>query len=111
MRDTEANVKIDILIAGDYPGDGRPKPVRFPDPGVAIQGEGFRVLGIRDLVELELASGMTNANRLKDLADVQELIRHAALPQELATELDASLRGKYVEIWNATRPASEDDGG
>jgi len=32
LRDTEYNVKIDVLLTGDYPGDGKPKPVRFPDP-------------------------------------------------------------------------------
>jgi len=32
MRDVENNVKIDIVLAGDYPGDGKPKPVVFPDP-------------------------------------------------------------------------------
>lgn len=40
MRDTENEVPIDVLIAGDFPGDGRPKPVAFPDPaGAAVQGE------------------------------------------------------------------------
>src|ERR1041384_4804298 len=37
LRDTENVVGIAVLIAGDYPGDGQPKPVRFPDPAqVAI---------------------------------------------------------------------------
>jgi hypothetical protein len=43
MRDIENGVDIDILIAGDYPGDGRPKPVAFPDPAaVAIAASGCR---------------------------------------------------------------------
>jgi hypothetical protein len=109
MRDAELGVKIDVLIAGDYPGDGKPKPVRFPDPSVAIRGEGFRVLSVRDLVELKLASGMTNPDRLKDLADVQELIRHASLPLDLADALDPMVRAKYAEIWNATRRDAEDE--
>ncbi|MBI4957203.1 MAG: hypothetical protein HY908_34640 [Myxococcales bacterium] len=109
MLDAELRVKIDVLIAGDYPGDGRPKSVRFPDPSIAVHGDGFRVLPIRDLVELKLASGITNPNRLKDLADVQELIRHAALPLELGAELDPLVRDKFVEIWNATRKDGEDD--
>ena len=37
MRDTEFNVKIDILLTGDFPGDGKPKPVSFPDPGIATR--------------------------------------------------------------------------
>ena len=32
MRDTEHRVDIDVLVAGEYPGDGKPKPVVFPDP-------------------------------------------------------------------------------
>src|SRR5690349_20244683 len=31
VRDTVNGVKIDFLIAGDFPGDGKPKPIAFPD--------------------------------------------------------------------------------
>ncbi len=110
LRDTVHGVKIDVLITGDYPGDGKPKSVRFPDPAVAEQREDFRVLSLRDLVEMKLASGLTNADRLKDLADVQELIRHAAIPLELSAELDPMVREKFVEIWHATRRGGEDEG-
>jgi hypothetical protein len=45
LRDTEHGVSIDVLIAGEFPGDGRPKPVAFPDPAeAAIEGERFRIL-------------------------------------------------------------------
>jgi hypothetical protein len=111
MRDTVRGVKIDVLLAGDYPGDGKPKPVTFPDPSVAIRGEGVMVLPVKHLVELKLASGMTNPDRLKDLADVQELIRAARLPLELGNELNPMVRERYTEIWNATnRDPERDDG-
>jgi len=109
MRDTVRGVKIDVLLSGDYPGDGKPKPVRFPDPSVAIRGSGVMILPIRDLVELKLASGMTNPDRLKDLADVQELIRSADLQLELRNELDPMVRDRYAEIWNATKRGSDRD--
>ena len=32
LRDTTTNVKIEFLVTGGYPGDGKPKPVSFPDP-------------------------------------------------------------------------------
>src|SRR5205085_3720661 len=32
LRDAESGVKIEFLTTGDYPGDGKPKPVAFPDP-------------------------------------------------------------------------------
>src|SRR5207247_9772336 len=39
MRDTENGVNIDVVLAGEYPGDGKPKPVAFPDPATAaIEG-------------------------------------------------------------------------
>src|SRR5262249_32770505 len=76
LRDTESGVRIEFLTTGDYPGDGKPKPVAFPDPTQAgIEIEGIRFLKLPTLIELKLASGMTNVGRLKDLADVQELIR------------------------------------
>jgi hypothetical protein len=109
MRDTEHNVKIDILITGDYPGDGKPKAVSFPDPRVAIRGEGVMVLPIELLVELKLASGLTNPDRMKDLADVQELIRAARLPLGLSSQLNPMVQAKYAEIWNATKSAPDDE--
>jgi hypothetical protein len=48
MRDAEHDVKIDILLTGDYPGNGNPKPVRFPDPAaVAVDIGGRRRLRCR----------------------------------------------------------------
>ena len=109
MRDTEFNVKIDVLISGDYPGDGKPKSVSFPDPSVAVRGAGVMVLPVKHLVELKLASGLTNPDRMKDLADVQELIRAARLPLALVDQLDPMVQGKYAEIWNATKSAPDDE--
>ena len=109
MRDTEFNVKIDVLITGDYPGDGKPKAVSFPDPRVAIRGEGVMLLPVNQLVELKLASGLTNADRMKDLADVQELIRAANLPLDLGNELNPMVQPKYAEIWQATKRDRDDE--
>src|SRR5436309_1934841 len=32
FRTAEEKVHIEIITSGEYPGDGQPKPVRFPDP-------------------------------------------------------------------------------
>ncbi|HWO26284.1 MAG TPA: hypothetical protein VNO30_46470 [Kofleriaceae bacterium] len=102
LRDTELGVTIDVLLTGHYPGDGQPKPVRFPDPAkVAIREGGLSLIPLATLVELKLASGMTSIHRAKDIGDVVELIKYAKLPRELADELDASVRGRYLEIWDA----------
>ncbi len=36
LRDAASGVKIDFLIAGQFPGDGKPKPVAFPDPSDSV---------------------------------------------------------------------------
>jgi hypothetical protein len=104
LRDTENDVPIDVLIAGDFPGDGLPKPVAFPDPGaVSAEGDRFRILPLPTLVELKLASGMTAAHRLKDLADVLEIIRAVELPEAFADQLNPYVREKYRELWRAAQ--------
>ncbi len=75
VRDTAHGVKVDFLIAGEFPGDGKPKPVSFPEPALAALPAGqLKVLALPRLVELKLAAGMTAPHRLQDLADVQRLI-------------------------------------
>jgi hypothetical protein len=106
LRDTEHGVTIDILIAGEFPSDGKPKPVRFPDPAlVAVRGERVALLPLAKLVELKLASGISSIHRAKDLGDVVELIKHARLPRAL--EVDASVQSRYVEIWDALQTPDE----
>lgn len=100
LRDTEAGVRIEFLTTGEYPGDGKPKPVAFPDPtAVSTLADGIRYLNLPTLIELKLASGMTNAGRLKDLSDVLELIKLLNLPADFAEQLDPYVRGKYAELW------------
>ncbi len=109
LRDTEDGVRIEFLVTGDYPGDGKPKPVAFPDPAQSsIELNGIRCLELPKLIELKLASGMTNPGRLKDLADVQELIRTLHLKEELADQLNPFVQQKYRELWAAVQnPPSE----
>ena len=109
LRDPEHGVDIDIVLAGSYPGDGHPKPVAFPDPSTAAaKGTRIALLPLPILIELKLASGMTAPHRLKDLADVLELIRALKLPAALSTELNPYVRDKYLELWRgAQTPDSE----
>jgi hypothetical protein len=101
LRDTELGVKIEFLVAGDYPGDGKPKPVAFPDPAqVAVELNGISCINLPTLIELKLSSGMTNPNRLKDISDVQELIRVLRPPRELTSQLNSFVRAKYEELWD-----------
>jgi len=95
-------------VTGEFPGDGKPKAVAFPDPAEAsVAIAGIRYVQLPKLIELKLASGMTSPGRLKDLADVQELIRTLDLQADFADALDASVRAKYAELWSGTQGDAE----
>ncbi len=104
LRDAELGVTIDVVLAGEYPGDRKPKDVRFPDPGdAAIPGDRVSLLPLPKLIELKLASGLSAPHRLKDLADVLELVKALALPRETRDALDPSVREKFDELWLAAQ--------
>lgn len=64
----------------------------------SIEIDGVRTLPLARLIELKLASGMIGEGRLKDLADVQELIRLKNLAAEFADQLAPYVREKFVEL-------------
>jgi hypothetical protein len=104
FRSSDTGVRIEVITTGEYPGDGLPKPVSFPDPQEAsVEIGGVRVIALERLIELKLASGMTAAHRLRDLADVQDLIRFLGLPEELAERLDGSVRPVYQKLWSQSQ--------
>jgi hypothetical protein len=110
LRDTQTGVRIDFLITGEFPGDGKPKPIAFPDPqNVAVEIDGIRYLRLENLIELKLASGMTNPNRLKDLADVQELIRALKPPRALGEKLHEYVRARFYELWDGLQNDPNDN--
>jgi hypothetical protein len=112
LRDTETGVKIEFLVSGNYPGDGKPKPVTFPDPSLCSTViDGIRVVNLPKFIELKLASGLTGgAARLKDFADVVALITVLALPETLADSLNEYVRPKFNELWRdlASHPSGDE---
>jgi hypothetical protein len=47
LRDAEHGVSVEFLIAGQYPGDERQKPIAFPNPAdVAVEFGGIRFLSL-----------------------------------------------------------------
>lgn len=101
LRDTEDGVRIEFIVSGGFPGDGKPKPVAFPRPEtVSVEIDGIWYANLSTLVELKIASGMTNRDRLKDLGDVQALIKQLKLPRGLSDSLDPYVRAKYEELWS-----------
>ena len=104
FRDTLNNVDIDVLIVGEFPGDGLPKPVAFPEPdSIAVVSDEIPYVSLKTLIELKLASGMTAEHRIKDMADVIELVRVNELSRSYADELDPYVRAKYQAMWRAAQ--------
>ncbi|MGI9036035.1 MAG: hypothetical protein ACR2GD_08360 [Pyrinomonadaceae bacterium] len=108
FRTTDENVTVEIITSGEFPGDGKPKPVAFPNPnGNQTEIDGIKTLTLEKLIELKLASGMTAPHRLKDLADVQELIKLKNLSADFAEELNPFVREKFLELQEAVAEAEE----
>lgn len=110
LRSTTDGVIIEVMTTGEYPGDGKPKPVSIPEPRAAsTEIDGVKVVTFEKLIELKLASGMTAPHRLKDLADVQELIRIRQLQPEFAERLDPYVREKFLELYETIKQMPKDE--
>ena len=110
LRDTTTQVRIEFLITGQYPGDGKPKPIAFPDPAMeGIEIDGIRYVSLTRLIELKLASGISAPHRLRDLADAQELIRLLKPPRQFMDRLNPFVRQKFEELWTALQQAPAED--
>jgi hypothetical protein len=100
IRDTTTGVSIDFITSGEYPGDGKPKAVQFPDPSDSIERLGYTVLSLPRVIESKIVTGMTVEKRqLRDLADVQELISELKLPRSFAEQLDPTVRSEFDRLW------------
>ena len=111
FRDTRSNVVVEFITTGEYPGDGKQKPVRYPRPAeISIEREGVRIAGLEPMIEFKLASGMTAADRLRDLADVQELARVLRLDEAFAERLNLYVRGKFVELVRPLKGLQPEEG-
>jgi hypothetical protein len=96
VEDRRNGVEIDLLPAGKVVKPGCQVP--FPEPVKAT--EAFQVVALEKLVSLKLDSWNHSPNkRLKDKADVVELIQRRKLPRDLA--VDAAIHSLYLETWDA----------
>jgi len=108
LRSTVDGVSIEVMTTGEFPGDGKPKPVSMPRPAdAAVEINGIKFVTFEKLIELKLASGISAPDRLKDLADVQELIKIRQLDAEFALKLDPYVRAKYLELEEAVRNSED----
>ena len=112
IEDAKTGIPIDFFITGEYPGDGKPKPVAFPHPAEAVvELNGCNVIAFPKLIELKIASGLTGFFRLHDLADVVDFIKSFRLSRDFADQLDPYVRDEYIRLWEAwkNRPTTAPD--
>lgn len=107
FKDTATSVKVEVTTTGEDPG-GKPGPIVFPDPETAsVERQSIQVIALEKLIDLKLISGLTASYRLRDLADVQDLIIHLGLPLELAERLDQSVQAEYRRLWELAQHRHE----
>ena len=108
LRDARTGVRIDFLISGQFPGDGKPGPVAFPEPHEASEiKEGIKVLTLSKWAELKLISGKLPSRR-RDWADIQDAIRTLSLPRSFSDLLEPTLRDAFNQLWDEVQTGSED---
>jgi len=110
LRDEVTRVRVEFLIGGEYPGDGLPKPVAFPTPAeVGEQDDsGLYFVNLHALIEMKLASAKSAAHRIKDRADVLELIHTCGLTPALAESLNAYVRDEFLQLVHLPPPSEPD---
>ena len=98
VEDRRTGVKIDLLPAGKVLKQGSKVP--FPEPRTVAAAPQF--VSLPELVSLKLDSWSTSPlNRLKDKADVVELIKHRNLPRDLAVA--PVVRSLYEDLWDGLK--------
>jgi hypothetical protein len=96
VEDRRNGVMIDLLPAGKVLQRGCKVP--FPQPGKIA--EQIQIVTLEELISLKLDSWAGSpARRLKDKADVNELILRRKLPRDLA--VNPAVRVHYLETWDA----------
>ena len=96
VEDRRNGVMIDLLPAGKVLRRGCKVP--FPQPGKIA--EQIQIATLEQLILLKLDSWAGSpARRLKDKADVNELILRRKLPRDLAVA--PAVRPLYLETWDA----------
>jgi hypothetical protein len=101
--DKQNQVVIDFLVAGLFPGMGRPGPIAFPEPRSVRQTiQSVHYVDLATLIQLKLA-----ARRHKDFGDVVDLIRANDLDESYRERLHPSVRPDYIECLEEKRREDE----
>jgi hypothetical protein len=97
FRDSLTDVEFKTIPSGRLAGP-EPCPIRFPDPVASMMINGYRVVDLPRFIDLKPAMGLWET-RMRDRADVLQLIQHAKLPREVVNDLDLYVRDEYERLW------------
>src|SRR5206468_12433958 len=99
FTDPTTGVTFDVLLAGSFPGSGRPGPIAFPDPISVAENRGeLSYINLKSLIELKLA-----AHRYQDFADVVNLITANNLDESYMSQLHSSVHRDFIECLEEKR--------
>ncbi len=80
-----------------------PTELAVPAPKQLVELEGILTVGLADLINLKLHSGIRNIARVQDLADVIGLISARGLTGAFASKVDKSLRIEFRKLVKAVK--------
>ncbi|CAF5147146.1 unnamed protein product [Rotaria sp. Silwood1] len=97
---TSTEISVDVVIEGEYPGDGSIGPISFPNPKVCQENiDDMKVISLPKLIDLKLTSyKRLPTARLKDCSDVVELIKSLNLNHSFSNLLDPSVRNEFEQL-------------
>lgn len=96
LTDRETKVEVDLLPAGGSVGPG---PLSLPKVDGLSAGT-VNIVDLKTLIETKLSSSIGSKGRMKDGADVQELIKANNLKQDY--QVDSAVQEAYTSIWQDT---------
>jgi hypothetical protein len=97
--DLQSGVSTFFSCEGDPPGGIEWRSVRIPSPTLHFEvEERIRFANLPTLISLKLASGLSNPRRLRDIADVQEMIKELCLVESFAEKLHKDVRDEFVTM-------------
>ncbi len=101
LRDAETGVRIEFLVSGAYPGDGKPKPVAFPNPAtVGVDLDGITYYPARNLDRAEARLGYDRRDApAKGHHRHHRVDQGLNLPADFAEKLNPYVRDRFAEIW------------
>lgn len=104
LRNTRFKVNVVFIQSGEHAGSAS-SPYVYPDPrsdAFTDDPSGLRIPKLSTLLVIKLVSGLWG-RRLKDLADVQELIKANKLDESFSTALIPEVQEKYRELLEMTQ--------